>query len=568
MELDDQRRSILSEAGHLLIEGGPGCGKTSIALVKASRALPALELEQKVLFLSFSRAAVRQVLDRAGGVLTHAQSERVEVRTFHSFFLEILRTHGRSLSGRSIQFISPAQELQLRAVHTGSDWAAEKLRLATREGLYVFDLLASGVADLFARSRATRSLYSDTYPIVIVDEFQDTNEDQWRVIEALAVESTVILLADPDQRIFDHIEGVVPERIPRAIAALSPIRFDLSAENFRSPIGGILDYANAVLRNRPIDEHSIPGVKHFNYASHIPVEYAAHAVTVSLRKELVDAGISAGTVAVLASTNGIVNRISDKILFAVPTSNGVLPPIPHDLQWDAALSAAAGVAVASLLEWPRLDRLPAICLTLSHMAGFYRAKYANGVLGAKGAAETLDRSVDALQRGARPAAKSAKILSAVYDNGYRLRGSPVIDWMKVRSLFSGSQELNEVGKAARFIKVGRASDSMAWALGDSWNGEDAYSLASSTVRSVLEEEVLQGRVEPPAPVTLMSMHKSKGREFDGVVMVEDRYQGVWLPERATPEKMSESRRLLRVAITRARHRVFIVRPSDAVGLID
>ena len=61
MDLDDTRLAILDADGQLLIQGGPGSGKTTIALLKAARTLERLEPEQQVVFLSFSRAAVRQM---------------------------------------------------------------------------------------------------------------------------------------------------------------------------------------------------------------------------------------------------------------------------------------------------------------------------------------------------------------------------------------------------------------------------------------------------------------------------------------------------------------------------
>ena len=64
-------------------------GKTTIALLKAATSSASLEAEQRILFLSFSRAAVRQVTDRIRTTLTSAQRSTLEVRTFHSFFLDL-----------------------------------------------------------------------------------------------------------------------------------------------------------------------------------------------------------------------------------------------------------------------------------------------------------------------------------------------------------------------------------------------------------------------------------------------------------------------------------------------
>ena len=100
-------------------------------------------------------------------------------------------------------FLPPDAEAPRKADHDG-DWDAETRDLA-RRGTYVFDQLAPVTATLLERSPALRHLYSDRYPLVIVDEFQDTNLDQWRVIQALARGSTIICLADPDQRIYRRV---------------------------------------------------------------------------------------------------------------------------------------------------------------------------------------------------------------------------------------------------------------------------------------------------------------------------------------------------------------------------
>jgi UvrD/REP helicase N-terminal domain len=83
------------------------------------------------------------------------------------------------------------------------------------------------------RSRS-HSANSGRYPLVIVDEYQDTNLDQWRVIQALAKGSTIICLADPDQRIYEgFIPGVDEERLQRL--NLGPPRQNTSSPRRRPP---------------------------------------------------------------------------------------------------------------------------------------------------------------------------------------------------------------------------------------------------------------------------------------------------------------------------------------------
>jgi DNA helicase-2/ATP-dependent DNA helicase PcrA len=65
----------------------------------------------------------------------------------------------------------------------------------------------------------------------------------------------------------------------------------------------------------------------------------------------------------------------------------------------------------------------------------------------------------------------------------------------------------------------------------------------------------------------MTLHKSKGKEFDGVVIVEGFRDAPFF--RADEAPLYEgSRRLLRVGITRARKLVVLVRPHGAAALVD
>ncbi|MCC8245063.1 UvrD-helicase domain-containing protein [Saccharothrix luteola] len=368
MDLDETRKNILAVKGHLLIEGGPGCGKTTIALLKARETVETLESEQRVLFLSFSRAAVRQISDRMRGIFTLAMRNRLEIRTFHSFFLDLVRSHGRLLTGRPSSFITPDRVGLLKADFDG-DWVEETHRLAREEGRYVFDRLAGTAATLLERCAAVRALYSDTYPVIIVDEFQDTDTDQWKAGRALSGTSTIICLADPDQRIFDHIPGVDETRVAQAVDHLKPRRFYLSGDNHRSPGSGLLDYANAVLRNdtsQPVPDN----VRTYTYRWPMTCEVLAHQLLVAVRSHLEEQLGRTPTIAVLAPANSFIGRVSEVISTDTAVSTGTVPAVDHELNWDADLAAAAGYVVASIMEWPDLTRDDAILTTLRTITDF------------------------------------------------------------------------------------------------------------------------------------------------------------------------------------------------------
>ena len=108
--LCEKRKAIIAQKGHLLVQGGPGSGKTTLALLKAQHHYSTLLPGQVVLFLSFSRAAVRQVLLRCKELLTKAERGAVVVQTYHAFCMDMLVSHGRLLHGKPIRFLYPDAE--------------------------------------------------------------------------------------------------------------------------------------------------------------------------------------------------------------------------------------------------------------------------------------------------------------------------------------------------------------------------------------------------------------------------------------------------------------------------
>lgn len=535
LELCEKRKAVIAQGGHLLVLGGPGSGKTTIALLKAQRQSATLKPGQGILFLSFSRAAIRQVLLRCKEILTPAERRAVTVQTYHAFCMEILEAHGRLLHGRPIRFLYPGEERLQKSAFDG-DWMVERRRLASEQGLYCFDLFAAGAADLLEGCAALRELIADRFPMIIVDEFQDTDDNQWRIVRALAEVTDVFCLADPEQRIFDYRDDIDPRRLDILREDIQVTEFDLGGENHRSPNAGILQFADAVLHN-----HSpLPATPDIKQVSYWQNTFAAtvHAAVIWTFSALRKKGVEHPSVAVLSRSNSLIADLS-VILSETHTYNKqTLPVIEHDVVWDAELSAAAAVVVASILEWPTGPAEETLARTLRVIAGYYKLKNAEEPTNAAAEhARKYDEAAAKVATGEGPRINAAKALVAVYKAGIDLVGEPVADWKAARWVLHDIPALNELFREARLVRLFRATDALASGLGERWLALSSYAGASELVKRILEQERLVAAERDPQGCILMNMHKAKGKEFDGIVLVKA------LSSRASSMRGMSSRRL-------------------------
>ncbi|MGJ4918953.1 ATP-dependent helicase [Bradyrhizobium sp. SZCCHNR3003] len=554
---------MLAEPGHVLVTGGPGSGKTTIALLKAKKVISTLMPAQEILFLSFSRAAVRQVLTRCKAILSQDERRAIEVQTYHSFCLEGLRSHGRLLNGHQARIAFPDAERIERAEFDG-DWPQELVRRAKVEGIFAFDQFAGAMADIIEGCAAVRALLGRKYPLIIVDEFQDTDDDQWRIIAALSSVTTIFCLADPEQSIFQYDPKVDPLRLKKAQTLLNSKLFDLAGDNHRSPHGGILAFADAVMKNTTLPSPCAEVTQH-GYPPR-GFEATVHAAVIWMFSQLAKAKIASPTIALLTRSNQLVSDISTILGQEHTYKNKTLKPISHEVIWDAELSAAAAVVLASILEWPRQNVRDAQAQTLRLVSAYYRLKAAtDGTQTAKDLARQFAEAAIVVQSGGKLKTKKAMEIVAAVEAGVQLVGDPVADWRAASRILGQTTALSEIQRQVRLVRLFRATDALGQGLAESWVATGGYSGATVLVKKVLDQERLISAEQDPQGVLVMNIHKSKGKEFDGVILVEGAFKSLFF-DRGEKPPFVQSRRLLRVAITRARTRVAIVRPKNSAPL--
>jgi DNA helicase II / ATP-dependent DNA helicase PcrA len=595
MKLTDGQRRVLDAKGHLLVVGGPGSGKTTISILKAAQiAEQDLRLGQSVLFLSFARATVSRVVESIEHEqqIPSEQKKHIQVETYHSFFWQILKTHGYllglprrleilappaetiALSGIRARFparnLSDAQKLERQqAVNS------EQLRLATQEGRVCFDLYASYVGDLLHSSSRIRTLLAAMYPVIILDEFQDTNHAQWRCVQAFGRCSRLIALADPEQRIYDWI-GADPARLEHYKAEFTVTHFDFSNENHRSAGTEIALFGNHLLTSQ-FSQSTYSGVtiKCFDSFSS-PAMTALVTATYAARKRLIDANVDNWSLAILVPTKKLTRVVSD----ALRQPPAQMPAVAHAavIEMEAAILGAE--VIARLLQ-PCADP-DAFSEFVELICNYYQGK--GGGEPTKGALQEAERIHKAYLKArelwvAKKTIRSNSLIvniKAVFDSARALvlTGDPETDWLQIRDVLAqgGCSRLKEIADEVRNIRLLDRGTQLRQALSQDWREHRAYKSALLITRQAFVREHFSTSSKPESGVIVMNMHKAKGRQFDEVIIfegwpVKQKGKPPYNPDRIVMFNRkdninTQARQNLRVSVTRGKRHVTILTPKD------
>lgn len=297
------------DAGPLLVLAGPGSGKTATLTARVARIVEQNRDESfRILCLTFTRKAAAEMRERLLKLVPDAR-DRVSLTTFHSFATDILRQHGSHFG------FSPDFEILEEAERVGlvksvlAEKADELTKFVSAEkALTAVDFLLRNVTPdaqvpallkdseagrqlqiLFARykellkeqncldygsilyfceellrerPRVSKQLRT-VYRFVCVDEFQDTNVAQYRVLRALAPDkdANVFIVGDDDQVIYQW-NGASPTRV-RELEQHYDLTTIQLPENYRCP-PEVVALANALIVHngeRSVDKKPLLSMK-------------------------------------------------------------------------------------------------------------------------------------------------------------------------------------------------------------------------------------------------------------------------------------------------------------------
>jgi DNA helicase II / ATP-dependent DNA helicase PcrA len=402
---------------------------------------------------------------------------------------------------------------------------------------------------------------ADCYPIVILDEFQDTNLDEWRVIAALGQHSSLIALADAEQRIYEF-RGADSARIGHFIERFKPRVFDFGKENNRSDGTDIVAFGNDVLTGANVGkDYTHVTVSRYNYYQDEPLSPVKHAA-LAARQRLHRAGGDGWSLAVLVKSRDMMLKVSGYLGTA-----GRLPEIPHDVLIDPEGPALAAVLIGGLLEGAaHPDDLKARLLgdVIDHIRGRNGGDISQADLKLAGAL-SAHQGGGPIRGSTRTALMADIEVIATGRMGLVLTGDPEADWLAARRLIdaAGHDKLKLVADDARFIRLLNRGSQLRENLIAQWRAGGSYAGAREIVSGALLQEHFSASTRVWTGVNVMTIHKSKGKEFDEVIVLEGSRAGRLLRDNANARDLEQARLALRVAVTRARKRTTVLTPSWA-----
>ena len=601
-----QRAAVEHEDGPLLVLAGPGSGKTRVVTRRIGRLIEKGISPRQMLAITFTNKAAKTMRERVERL---APGAGVWVSTFHRFAAMLLRRHAEVVGLRPNYTILDEvdqrkalklvmEELDLDFSHYPPDRIAARISqlkndLTTAESFVQryedgignnwdqavarvypeyqrfllssnavdFDDLLLHVAFMLSEHEVLRHQLDHRYRYVLVDEYQDTNAAQYRIVAALSQQyPNLQATGDPDQSIYAwrgaRIENIL--RFEREFPNCKVIKLE---ENFRSTKSIVRSADKLIGYNKQRKaKQLITNNGEGDAVELITFDDAvaeAGGIARRIRELSEQHGLTWGDFAIFYRVNALSRQLEVGLM---------RERIPYQVAAGAAFYDRA--EIKDTLAYLRLVANPA------DRTAFYRA--VNTPL--RGLGETSQRRLtawadvhgvgllEACQRSAevpklaKNAARGFRMFAEMIGR-FDLANSgsigdlltEIVDRSGMAAAWAGSpreEDLQRLGNVEELITAARQYDEAA---GDE-RSIDGFLEQTALVADADNIDHTAGRV------TLMTMHSAKGLEYP-VVFVLGVEEGLIPHERAlrdlTGFELEEERRLLFVGMTRAKQRLFL-----------
>ncbi len=592
---EKQKEACMAILGPSLVIAGAGSGKTRVLTHRIAYMISEYNIApSSILAITFTNKAAKEMRDRLE-VLVGEYARYIQASTFHSFCAKVLRStidalpdrftnfqiidddDSRKLIRESIielgidpKFITPkdAQSVisQVKSKMITLE-SAYDLNLAKHftnilnlynqklidENLLDFDDLILLTIEVFEKNPKILSYYQNKYPYVLVDEFQDTSNIQYDLVKMIAINSqNLFIVGDEDQSIYSF-RGSNINNIKKFMRDFSTYERFILNENYRST-ENILEAANKLISHNkdriPKDLFCVKkGGEDVKFQSFEYDKYEARAIGERIKDLVQYHNYEYKDIAILYRNNYLSRNIENELIYQ-----------RINYKVYAGLSFYKRKEVKDMLAYLRL------IISFDDLYSFERA----------------------ISTPSRHIGKQTieKLFKAAKDNSLKLS-----DAVNIANISTPAKKiLNDffsiINSLAQLIDKMPLKEFLETVYDNSGYKEFIDSIEDLDERYTREEnvkELLGAITETETPgsnvdtivdfldnvtlmtdldmssdsdnaVSLMTMHSSKGLEFK-VVFLVSLSNGVIPSLRA--DDIEEERRLLYVAITRAKERLYL-----------
>jgi len=282
---DQQREAVKQIHGPVLILAGAGTGKTRVITMRITNMVESGIPAENILSVTFTNKAANEMRERIAGMLPPAKAKAVTMGTFHAFCVRLLRQHAEKLGYKNNFAIYSQSEQQglvkkiLARLLTKEEtldpgMALSRISKSKNYGISLgdpekhldaavmqqyhddlralnamdFDDLLLKAVELLEDHADVRESAQRKYKFVMVDEFQDTNTLQMRMLRALvAPPHNICVVGDDDQSIYGW-RGADSANLSEFESFFPNPTVIKLEENYRSTTP-ILHTANSLIKN-------------------------------------------------------------------------------------------------------------------------------------------------------------------------------------------------------------------------------------------------------------------------------------------------------------------------------
>ena len=604
--LNEQQLEAVTLPGQsALILAGAGSGKTRVLTTRIAWLVQTGQVSPHgLLAVTFTNKAAKEMLTRISAMLP-INTRGMWVGTFHGLCNRMLRTHcreaglpslfqildtqdqlalvKRTMKGMNIDeerypprqvawFISANKEEGRRAKDAEayddlSQRAAEIYaaydQQCQREGVVDFGELLLRSYELLSRNETLRDHYRNRFRHILVDEFQDTNKLQYRWLQLLAgAGNSIFAVGDDDQSIyaFRGAHTANMQHLQRDFHIERVIKLE---QNYRSH-GQILDAANALIgHNRKRLGKNLwtaEGKGELLRVFEASTDFEEAGYIVDEVKALRADGVNLGDIGVLYRSNA-QSRVLEHALFNASVPYRVYgglrfferQEIKHALAYLRLVASAdddnaflrivnfptRGVGARSIEQIQDIARERGVSLWAATCANTLSGKAAASIAGYVQLIENMR------------VATAGMPLPEVIDHVVAASGLKQ-HYEKEREGADRLENLGELVNAAAAFVAEREVQPVTEESGD-----EPDDLTAFLAHAALEAGEHQAQTGADA-LQLMTVHSAKGLEFHAV-FVSGLEEGLFPHENSLTEAdgIEEERRLMYVAITRARRRLYL-----------